>query len=478
MEPQQTVAEAMVDSVGPVDVDVEAVSASPQPESLSREPVSYRDLTWARMDSTTQPMVVTIVLHLDSPLDEERLKATLRNRLLAFARFRQRLVRVGGRTYWLEDGRFALEDHIRWLRWSAPADSRALQRQVGELASEPLDEGRPLWRCVIVDPVGPGCAVVFRVHHCIADGIALLRVFLALTDPAVSPPADGASVGEDLAERRRRHARLAAKTAKSWAPPSRWGDRLRWGMALAWALLRQAVIVPDTRTALRGRLNGCKRVAWSAPIPLTDIAAIRQRWGGRVNDVMLVVVTGALRRYLLARGELHPTPTVRLVVPVNLRPYQEDIELGNRFAVIFLKLPLAIADPAARLAAIRVRTEQAKSSLEAVANLAVIGMMGRLPAWLERLALRLYGLKATAVMTNVPGPEEPLTLAGAPVGRILAWVPQITGIGIGISVLSHAGAVTVGITSDSGVVAEPWELVAGIEAEMAALRASARALEE
>lgn len=443
-----------------------------------RESVNCRDLTWARMDTATQPMVVTIVLHLATPLDEEHLKATLRSRLLAFARFRQRLVRMGRRVLWLEDGTFALEDHVRRLRLSAPADQRALQQQVGQLASEPLDEHRPLWRCVIVDPVGSGCAVVFRVHHCIADGIALLRVFLALTDPAVSPPADGLPIGENQAEQRRRHARLAAKTAKSWAPPLHWGARFRWGAAFAWALLQQAVVVPDTRTALRGRLNGCKCVAWSAPMPLADMAAIRQRWGGRVNDVMLAVVTGALRRYLLARDELQPTPTVRLAVPVNLRPYQEDIQLGNRFAVIFLRLPLAIADPAARLAAIQMQTLQAKSSFEAVANLAVIGMMGRLPAWLERLALRLYGLKATAVMTNVPGPEEPLSLAGAAVERILAWVPQIAGIGIGISVLSYAGAVTVGITSDSGVVADPWELIAGIEAEMAALRVSAQAMEE
>lgn len=464
--PQQT-ATAAVDSVGRAD----AMHAAPPLQQPQWEPVGNRDLTWARMDTPVQPMVVTIVLLLATPLDEDRLKATLRARLLPFARFRQRLVQVAGRSVWVEDAAFELDAHVHRVHLPASADQTALEKQVGELASERLDERRPLWRCVIVEPVGPGCAVVIRVHHCIADGVALLRVFLALSDRTADRATQPVAVEERLA-----HARLAAKTAKTRMPPTHWGARLRWGAAFAWALLRQAVVVPDTRTSLRGRLNGRKRVAWSTPIPLADIAAIRGRWGGRVNDVMLAAATGAVRRYLQARGELHPTPTVRLAVPVNLRPYEADIQLGNRFAVIFLELPLGIAAPSARLAAIQAQTERAKASLEAVANLAIIGLIGRWPAWLERWVLRLYGVQATAVMTNVPGPEQPLFLAGAPVERILAWVPQITGIGIGISVLSYAGAVTVGITSDSGVIADPGELVAGIEAELALLRANARTM--
>ncbi len=429
----------------------------------------WGDVTWARMDTPTQPMVVTIMLLLATPLDEERLKATLQNRLLSFARFRQRLVKRGIRYAWVEDATFDLNHHLEWRRLPEAVDQPALEALVGEIASQPLDMGQPLWRCVVVENAGAGSAVVFRVHHCIADGIALLRVFLTLADRA--PCLDEASAA---LEERRKQARLAAKTTKAIKPPPSGLERVRWGAAFVTALLRQAGLLPDTRTLLRGPLNGRKRMAWTAPIPLSDIADIRQRLGGRVNDVMLTAVAGAVGRYLRARGEMRPGLTARWVVPVNLRPYQEEIQLGNEFAVIFLNLPLDIPDPVTRLAAVRARMERVKTSPEAVANRTLIRLVGHLPDRLERWIIRLFGTKATAVLTNVPGPEETLYLAGAPVARGLAWVPQITGIGVGFCVLSYVGAITVGVTTDSGIVAEPGELVAGFEAEIAELASRVR----
>lgn len=430
--------------------------------------MTWGDVTWARMDTPTQPMVVTIMLLLAAPLDPERFKTTLHGRLLSFARFRQRLVQRGVRHAWVEDAMFNLKDHLEWRRLPETDDPRALETLVGELASQPLDFRRPLWRCVVVANHNAGCAVVFRVHHCIADGIALLRVFLTLTDRTPLPHEATVAQATTL-EERGMQARLAAKTAKAPGPPSNGRERWRWSAAFLAALLRPSLLMPDTRTLLRGCLNGHKRMAWSTPIPLSDIALIRQRWGGRVNDVMLAAATGALGRYLRARGDLLPGLKVRLAAPVNLRPYQEEICLGNEFAVIFLALPLDIADPAVRLEVVRTRMERVKASPEAVANQMLIRLVGRLPHWLERGVLRLFGTKATAVLTNVPGPEEKRYLAGSPVERGLAWVPQITGIGIGFCVLSYTGSITAGVTTDSGVVAEPEELVAGFEAEIAEL---------
>lgn len=435
--------------------------------SAAKEWATRGDVTWARMDTPRQPMVVTILLLLAEPPDRERLTALLRDRLLSFARFRQRLVREGGRHAWIEDAAFDLNHHLERRRLPEPADQRALATLVGELASQRLDARRPLWRCVVVENMAAGCAIVFRVHHCVADGIALLRVFLTLTDRTPRP--DGAPVAPVPPEERRHQARLAAKTAKTFPSSPGWLERLRGGGALVAALVRQGWVMPDARTALRGRLSGHKRMAWSAPIPVGDIARVRQCWGGRVNDVMLTVVAGALSRYLHARGETRPGLAVRLAVPVNLRPYQEEIQLGNQFAVVFLRLPLDVADPVVRLAAARACMERVKASPEAMANLLLIRLVGGLPDWLERVILRLLGMKATAVLTNVPGPEEPLYLANAPVTRVLAWVPQITSIGIGICVLSYAGAITIGVTTDQGVVDDPGELVAGIETEIAEL---------
>ena len=417
-------------------------------------------------------MVVTILLVLAEPLTEERLCDVLTRRLLRFSRFRQRLVRDGSRYAWIEDEAFDLKAHLEWRRLPEPADQQALAALVGEVASQPLTADRPLWRCVAVENAESGGALLFRVHHCIADGIALLRVFLTLTDRAPHP--EGWLVARaTLSEEQRNHARLAAKTAKMPRLLASGLERMRWGGAILLGFLRQFVVIPETRTVLRGRLNGQKRMAWSAPIPLSDITRIRRRWGGRVNDVMLTVVAGALGRYLRARGDARPRLMARLAVPVNLRPYQEEIQLGNQFAVVFLKLPLDVTDPVARLAAVRARMERVKSSPEALANALMIRLVGGLPNWLEQILLRLLGLKATAVLTNVPGPEEPLYLANAPVAGVLAWVPQVTSIGIGVCVLSYAGAITIGVTADQGVVADPAELVAGLEMEIAELKARA-----
>ena len=429
---------------------------------------AWSDVTWARMDTPNQPMVVTVMLLLDAPLEPEQFKAILRDRLLPFDRFRQRLVQRGVRYAWVEDATFDLHNHLEWRQLPKMGDARTLEALIGELASQPLDFNRPLWRCVAVDNAGAGGAVVFQVHHCIADGIALLRVFLTLADRAPHP--DEATVAQASSlEERRMQARLAAKTAKAPRPMLGWRERWRWSMAFLATLLRQPLLPPDTRTLLRGRLNGQKRMAWSAPIPLSAITRIRQCWGGRVNDVMLTATVGALGRYLRARGEMRSGLKIRLAVPFNLRPYQEEIRLGNEFAVIFLSLPLDIADPVARLKAVRARMERVKASPEAVANRLLIKLVGRFPHWLEHGIMRLYGTKATAVLTNVPGPEEKLYLAGSLIERGLGWVPQVTGIGIGFCVLSYAESITVGVATDSGVVDEPAELVAGFEAELAEL---------
>lgn len=441
---------------------------SVQVPAPTMEPLTGNDVAWARMDVPGQPMVVTAVLLLDRPLAEERLRATLRAGLLPLARFRQRVARAGGRYRWLEDAPLDWNAHLVRVRLPEPADRRVLEEQVGRWMGEPLAFDRPLWRCYWVEQYGAGSALVFRVHHCIADGVALLRVLLTLTGR--TPDSGPATPAE-----RREQARLAAKTAKSLAPPPGWKSRLRWGAAFGAALLRQLCLGPDPRTALRGRLNGQKRVAWSAPVPLADIATIRRHSGGRINDIVLTLVMGALGRYLQARGGVSSKLALKLLIPTNLRPYQEEIRLGNEFGAILLKLPSGIVDPLVRLAEVRACMDRIKGTPEALANQLILDLARWLPGWLERLILRGFGTKATAVVTNVPGPEHPLFLAGVPLSRVLAWVPQIAGLGIGFSALSYAGAMTLGVTTDDGVVADPWELVAGFEAELAEWLAKVRA---
>jgi WS/DGAT/MGAT family acyltransferase len=222
---------------------------------------------------------------------------------------------------------------------------------------------------------------------------------------------------------------------------------------------------PDPRT-LKGRLGGDKRVAWSRAVPLEEVRAAKAAVGGTVNDVLLATIAGGLRRYLLARGERVDGLSFRAVVPVSLRPLSEMSDLGNRFGLVFLSLPVGIAEPRARLLELQRRMRSLKSSVEPVVVMTVLGWLGRAPKALQDLVIRIFGTKGTAVLTSVPGPARPLYVAGEPISGIVFWVPQSGRLGLGISIMSYAGQVRIGVASDSNVVADPEGIVAGFEAEL------------
>lgn len=231
---------------------------------------------------------------------------------------------------------------------------------------------------------------------------------------------------------------------------------------------------PDRSTALRGEPRGHKCVLWSAPIRLQSLRDVGHRFACHVNDVVLAGLAGALGRYLRAHGDLSKDLEIRMIIPVDLRPCQEEITLGNRFAVVFLRLPLDLENPAQRLIEIQRRTSRIKASQQAGAAFAILKLAGRAPGALEKLLVRLFARKATAVFTNLAGPRHDVFLANRRVCRIVPWVPQIGGIGLGISVFSYAGDVTLGITTDAGVIPDPEAILAGFQDEIAILIGSSR----
>ena len=147
--------------------------------------------------------------------------------------------------------------------------------------------------------------------------------------------------------------------------------------------------------------------------------------------------------------------------------------MGNAFGLVFLTLPIGIADPIKRLGAIKKEMDELKRSPEALVAFGVLNVMGLAPVEVERLGLRFFGSKATAVLTNVPGPREPLYLAGARLDRVMFWVPQSGRLGLGISILSYSGGVMLGVATDEGLVPDPEKIVDGFETEFAALRRKA-----
>jgi WS/DGAT/MGAT family acyltransferase len=444
--------------------------------------MSSVDAAWLGMEDPTNLMMVTGVLVLDGKVDPGRLGTLLDKRLAPFGRFHQRVTRPrtrGGLLHWQDDARFDIANHVSHVALPSPGGERALRDLVSELMSTPLDMSKPLWHVHLVEGHDGGSVVVVRIHHAIADGIALVRVMLSLTDttPNVTPvrrravdsnhsgPLDWlpASVGRGI-----------AAGQALLGDPSRVGEVARLGAAGAYRLGRLIALPPDPATSFKGELGRRKRAAWSAPVPLEDFKAIGKAFGATVNDVLVATATGALRRYLERRGEATAGLAIRASVPVNLRPIEQAHKLGNAFGLVFLTLPIGVIDPVRRLRAIKKEMDDLKRSPEALVAYGVLNLMGMAPVEVERLGLRFFGSKATAVLTNVPGPREPLYLAGRRVAGVMFWVPQSGRLGLGISILSYAGAVMLGVATDEGLVPDPERLVAAFAEEFRDLKAAAR----
>jgi diacylglycerol O-acyltransferase len=422
------------------------------------ERLSPVDAAWLRLDSPENPMVVTAILWLAGPVDGERLRDQLAERLVAaHPRFRsvarpRRLALLP--PAWVPDPTFDVDRHLSEVELDdRDAGDDALELLVGGLLGQQFDPvAAPPWQLVLVRGYRPAPAaqprsvLVGRLHHALADGAALVRVLLDLT--GASPP----------------DAPPGAHPAPPRAP---WRTALfagRLAVAVPVTGVRLLLLPPEPRTPLRGPLGVRKDAAWSKARSLDDVKAAAAAHGVTVNDVLLGAVAGGFGRYLDRRGT-RPLPAgLRVFVPVDLGA--GDPRLGNRFGLLPLRLPVAEPDAGRRLHAIAELTRAAKRSPVPAATFVLIGVLGVVPAVLRRLVARLLGARATAVVTNVPGPRQRLTLAGVPVDAVAFWVPQTAAVGIGVSLFSYAGTVRIGVAVDAGLVPDAHQLADALDAAL------------
>jgi WS/DGAT/MGAT family acyltransferase len=350
----------------------------------------------------------------------------------------------------------------------------------------PLDATKPLWQLHLVDNFNGGSALICRLHHCIADGLALVQVLLTAAD--LEPDAPLLSE-EGEPQRKAGFLRRLAKpitTTVSWTAkgaellvcesletivdPSRLLTPVRFaGDSLA-ALGKLVFTLPDRRTILRGRCGVAKRAVWTSPLPLADVKALGNGLGCTINDVLLAAVSGALGRYLEGRGQATEGLEIRTMVPVSLRRPEEANQLGNRFGLVIVSLPVGVRDPQERMAIFKERMDTIKDTPEAIVAFGLIGTMGLTPVQIEKIIMDFFAAKVSAVMTNVPGPREPLYVAGSRLDDMMFWVPAPGGLSLGISILSYAGNVMVGIATDAGLIPDPEAIVEGIHVELAEMR--------
>ena len=468
---------------------------------MGRERMSTVDTAWLRMDSPVNLMMIVGVHLFETPVSYEKLKQVLAARLLQYRRFKQKVVTDTTGSWWVDDTHFDLGQHLHRVSLPGKGDKAELEKYVGVLSTESLDPTRPLWQFHLVENYLGGNALVARIHHCIADGIALIGVLLSMTAPTLegslcTPDTptwiktrqsnDNANIWEDffapVTQAAVKAINLTSNVATSaigqtggllqnpHATVGAASHKIMGFAKIASQVARDAAqiaLMPDdSASSLKGKPGRAKTVAWTEPLPLEEVKAIGKALGCSVNDVLLSCVSGAIRGYLLSQGEqVQHTAQLRAMVPVNLRAAGQQHQLGNKFGLVPLTLPIGIGNPLARLYEVRRRMEELKGGYQAVLAMALLGTVGALPHPMQKMILQLISKKATAVMTNVPGPSQPLYMAGAKMTQVMFWVPQSDDLGLGVSILSYGGGVQFGVITSKKLCPQPNKIIERFEPE-------------
>lgn len=461
------------------------------------ETMTHADKFWLSMDDPVNLMVITAFMEFEEPLDYNRFYATIDARIASFPRFQKKVVKpfTGiGNGKWVKDKNFNLRSHIHRLALPAPGDKNELQDLISSLRTKSLDFNKPLWDIHLIENYEKGCVLFFRIHHCIGDGSALMHVLLSTADSDPDAPWPKSKKQSDR-----------NKISSGFAPFFSVNPIIHstknvlnntWGLSkilfkelkkyssnpaqlkqdgkfyagippeIAKILSKHSVMSSDPKTAFKGKLGVQKRVVWTDPIPLDRIKKVGKAISSAtLNDVLIATVTGAMRRYLKSRKTPVNELDLRVTVPVNIRKPGTEFELGNKFSLVFLPLPVYLEDPILRLKEVHRRMNKLKYSAEPYVNFGLLSTIGLLPTNLAQKGAQIFGNKASGVLTNVPGPKVPLYFGGKKISNIMFWVPQSGIIGLGISILSYNGKVTIGITSDEGLMPDPENLLEGFQDE-------------
>lgn len=441
------------------------MASKPRTRRARRDPMSRVDTAWLRMERGTNPMMITGVLMFAEQMSLQALRQVVKDRFLEYKRFRQKPIDTAAGAYWQRDEHFDLDWHVQLAALPGKGDKRALERFVSQLASSPLDANKPLWQFHLVEKYDGGSALVARIHHSYADGMALVQVLLSLTDTAPGRDLSKTWLKEGAVPVARRvgaaqramklGGKLGGAGVALYRDPSLGAMLAKEGGEIARELLQALALPDDPPSLLRGPLGTTKRVAWAEPLDLEEVKAVGRATGFTVNDVLMAAAAGALRSYLIERGEQVDGITLRATVPVNLRPLEHAKQLGNHFGLVFLDLPVGESNPIRRLEFVGECMHQLKASRQAIVAFGLLAALGIAPPAVQSLALELLSRKATTVATNVPGPQQPLYLAGCTLKEMMFWVPQTGSIGLGISILSYNGRVHFGLIADAKRVPDP-----------------------
>ena len=472
---------------------------------LSGERMTKVDTAWLRMDSESNLMMIVGVWIMTPSITHAQLCNRIEERLLKYPRFTQRVVQDSAGATWVKDTKFDIRQQVvleklgtSSKKHSNVQQERALQDRVADLAVTPLDKKRPLWQFHLVEDYQGGAALIVRIHHCIADGIALISVTQSLVDGGTAPPErkarapqrEGLDGLQDMVEQRvfKPFSKLmskafgvasqgAARSLHMFSDPQK---GIEQGLdntldvaKMAYQVARDTanlVLMPDdSPTRLKGVPGTTKRVAWCQPIPLEEVKAVSKALNCSINDVLMSCVAGAIAQYLIGHGDSVKGKEIRAMVPVNLRPIEQAYKLGNQFGLAPIVLPIGIDNPIERVYEVRRRMNALKGSMQPLLAFGMLAVAGLLIKPAQDAMLSLFSKKTTAVMTNVPGPREKLKFCGSTLEQSLFWVPLSGTVGLGVSILSYGGGVQFGVMTDAKLCPDPQAIIDQFEPEFAKL---------
>jgi WS/DGAT/MGAT family acyltransferase len=423
----------------------------------------------------------------DGGIDIDAIREFVLSRLHLVPRYRQRLAwtPIEGHPIWVDDARFNILYHVRHTSLPRGAGDRELKRLAGRIFSQALDRGKPLWEMWFVEGCGERrFAMIAKVHHCMVDGIAGMELMRHLLQPrpdlAIPPREPWLALPPPSRERllldvALRPARAVARDAWRTLRAPREAMRAAGDAAAGLLESARASLRPAPETPLDAAIGPHRRIDWLHG-ELGVAREIRSRLGGTLNDVVLAVVAGAVRRFLEDRHAAVSGLDFRVLVPVSLRPRgATEAATGNQVSLLVAPIPIDERDPRERLRRIAATTADLKSSRQplvtpAVAKIAewtwpgLLGVMARAAAATHR-----YNL----LVTNIPGPREPAFLLGARQLQVFPVVPLFHGQSVAIGLLSYENGLHWGFNSDWDAMPDLHDLVLAVEAELEEMRAAA-----
>ena len=417
------------------------------------------DATWLHMDRPKNPMVLNTVLWFDGEVGLDEIERSFLERVVSrFEVFRSRPadppITIGLVMPRWEPVDVDARDHVFRVRLPRPGDDGALHTYVGREAAHALDHGFPLWQLHLIEGHRYGVAVLLRTHHAMGDALSVMHV--------LEQWADGRSA---------RSSRLDG----SKRPRVDWADRFGIeGVSIgsvkrdAGMLGRLVTGMPSKAAVLGGDLNGVKVVTWTEPVPVDRLKKVGAVTQATVNDVALAAITGAIRRCVEGAAA---AAQVEAIVPVTVRPRGErlDGDLGNRFGLVFVPLPVDAEDEQVRILRIKGSMDDVKGTREARTVFDALTALGSAPTRGAQAWVDAYARRGSVVITNIPGSRRSLTIASHPVAGMMTWVPSTGPVGLSISVCSHADDVRFGIIADAAVLPGVVDLAEALEAELRAV---------